>query len=99
MNYATWKLNFSDPKYGTGPEDAISELGGTAEGAWVDGAAEDGATIIGYVSSPQDEVQLFTWQFQNISQEEALDYCLSINPDAYLLEDGRISAPIEVREF
>jgi hypothetical protein len=96
MNYATWKLNFNNAKYGTGPEDVISQLGGWAEGGWVDGVPENGGTIIGYVSSPQDELELEPWEFQNISQEEALDYCLSIDPEAYILDDGRITAPWEM---
>jgi hypothetical protein len=99
MNYATWKLNFENPEYGTGPEDAIAQEGAHAEAGWVDGVAEDGGIIIGYVSSPQDEVKLKTWDFQNITQEEALDYCLSINPEAYILEDGRITAPWEMPRF
>jgi hypothetical protein len=99
MNYATWKLNFTNPEYGTGPEAKILELGGTAQGAWVDGVAEDQGTIIGYLDSPQDEIELAPWQFQNISQVEALDFCLTINPQAYLLEDGTITAPIEESEI
>ncbi len=99
MNYATWKLNFANANYGTGPESKIAELGGSAEGAWVDGIAEDGGTIIGYVSSPQDEIELQKWQFQNISQEEALDFCQAIDENAYLNEEGRIIAPIQKREL
>lgn len=95
MNYATWKLNFSDPDYGTGPEEKILNLGGKAEGAWVDGSIESQGTIIGYLDAPQDELELSAWEFQNITREEALDFCLSINPNAYLLPDGRITAPIE----
>ena len=95
MNYATWKLNFTDPNYGTGPEDAIVALGFTAEGAWVDGQVEDGGTILGYVSDPQNESALATWDFANVTQEDALAFCLAINPEAYLLEDGRIGVPAE----
>jgi hypothetical protein len=95
MNYATWKLNFTDPDYGTGPEAKISELGYGAEGAWVAGEIENGSTILGYVTEPQDAAQLTTWDFQNITQAEALEFCLSINPAAYFLPDGRITAPIE----
>lgn len=95
MNYATWKLNFTNPKYGTGPEDKIAELGFGAEGAWVSGEAEDSGTILGYVTEAQDESELTAWQFSNVSQEAALDFCLAINPEAYLLDDGRITAPIE----
>jgi len=93
MNYATWKLNFTDPNYGTGPEDKIAELGSGAEGGWVDGQAENGGTILGYLTQPVDESELTVWEVQNITQAEALDFCLAINPEAYLLDDGRIAAP------
>jgi hypothetical protein len=95
MNYATWKLNFTDPNYGTGPEYQIAELGYGAEGAWVAGQAEDNGTILGYVTEPQDESQLTAWNFTNITEAEALAFCLAINSNAYLLPDGRITAPLE----
>jgi uncharacterized protein YebE (UPF0316 family) len=95
MNYATWKLNFTDPNYGTGPEDKIAELGFGAEGAWVAGEPENGGTILGYVTEAQDESKLTTWDFTNISQLDALDFCLALDPKAYLLDDGRITAPLE----
>lgn len=96
MNYATWKLNFANPEYGTGPEDTIADLGYGAEGAWVAGGAENGGIILGYLTEPIDETQLTTWQVKNITQSQALDFCLAINPEAYLLDDGRITAPIEL---
>jgi hypothetical protein len=95
MNYATWKLNFTNPEYGTGPEDKIAELGFGAEGAWVQGQAENGGTVLGYVTELQDESELTAWEFTNITQSEALEFCLAINPEAYLLPDGRITAPYE----
>lgn len=95
MNYATWKLNFANPEYGTGPEEKIAELGFGAEGAWVSGEAENGGTILGYVTEEQDESELTAWEFTNLSQAEALAFCLAINSEAYLLEDGTITAPIE----
>jgi hypothetical protein len=94
MNYATWKLNFTDPKYGTGPEDKIGELGFAAEGAWVSGQVEDGGTILGYVTEAQDESQLTAWEFTNISELDAIEFCLAIDPTAYLLPDGRIAAEV-----
>jgi hypothetical protein len=99
MNYATWKLNFTDPKYGTGPEDKVSELGFQAEAAWVDGQIENGGTIVGYLTEPQDETELTPWQFKNISQLEALEFCLAINPEAQLLENGKIAAPLKENEI
>ena len=98
MNYATWKLDFTDPKYGTGPEDRIAELGFGAEGAWVAGEVQNGGTILGYLTEAQDESELTTWDFTNITQAEALAFCQAINSEAYLLPDGRITAPIEEPE-
>jgi hypothetical protein len=95
VNYATWKLNFANPQYGTGPEEKIAELGYGAEGAWVAGKVENGGTILGYVTEPQDESELTAWDFVKISEAEALAFCLAINPEAYLLPDGRITAPYE----
>jgi hypothetical protein len=95
MNYATWKLNFTDPKYGTGPEDKISQMGFGAEAAWVAGEVENGGTVLGYVTEPQDESKLTGWNFSNITPSEALDFCQAINPQAYLLPNGRITAPLE----
>jgi hypothetical protein len=95
MNYATWKLNFTDPNYGTGPEAKIVELGFDAEGAWVAGQLETGGTVLGYVTEPQDESELSAWYFTNITEAEALDFALAINPDAKLLSNGRITAPLE----
>lgn len=95
MNYATWKLNFTDPNYGTGPEDKIAELGFGAEGAWVLGEVENNGTILGYVTEPVDETELTTWQVTNITESEALAFCLALNSEAYLLPDGRITAPTE----
>jgi hypothetical protein len=98
LNYATWKLNFANPDYGTGPEDTIADLGFGAEGAWAAGEVENGGIILGYVTEALDETQLTTWQVTNITQAQALDFCLAINPNAYLLADGRITAPLEVAE-
>lgn len=94
MNYATWKLNWTDPNYGTGPEDKIADLGYSAEGAWLLGEIV-GGTIMGYVTEPQNELELTDWDFTNITEAEALAFCQAINPEAYLLPNGRITAPSE----
>lgn len=93
MNYATWKLNFETPEYGTGPEDAIIATGNTAQGAWSNGEVTDGGTILGYVGAPVNESTLTEWDVKNITEAEALEFCQAINADAYLQEDGRIAVP------
>jgi hypothetical protein len=95
MNYATWKLNFSNSNYGTGPEEAIAQLGFSAEAVWVAGELENNGTVLGYVTEPQDESELSVWNFTNLSEEEALEFCLNLNSQAYLLPDGRITAPFQ----
>lgn len=96
MNYATWKLNFTDPAYGTGPEDKIGELGFAAEASWVNDEPENGGIILGYLTEPQDESELTAWDFTNISESEALAFAQAIDPDAYFLPDGKIAS---AREF
>jgi hypothetical protein len=98
MNYATWKINFTDPNYGTGPENKIAELGFYAQGGWINGELENGGTILGYLTEAQDESELTAWEFTNITEAEALAFCQAINSQAYILPDGRITVPIEEPE-
>jgi hypothetical protein len=96
MNYATWNLNFDNPDYGIGPEEFIGEIGIHAEGAWVLEEGESNTKILGYVSERIDEEEFANWNVLNITEEEAMELCVSINPEAYLLPDGRISAPARI---
>lgn len=96
MKYATWKLNFLDPEYGTGPEPVIVASGGTAEGTWVDGDIADGGTVLGYFTGIATDVS--PWEFGELTQEEALAFVLAIDSTAYLLEDGRIATVLPETE-
>ena len=95
MKYAFWNLVEDEPNYLTGPEPKIVELGGSAEAAWSNGMVEDGADILGYVTGNYDPAELSHWNYQEATQEEALAFCQSINPEAYLLPDGKITIPTE----
>lgn len=95
MNYATWKLNFTDPNYGTGPEERIAAQGFSAEGAWVSGQVENGGTILGYVTGTPVVAVLTPWEYAELTQGEALEFAQAIDPEAFLLEDGKIGAPME----
>jgi hypothetical protein len=99
VNYATWKLNFTDPNYGTGPEDKIAELGFGAEAGWVLGEVENRGLILGYLTEPVDETQLTPWEVRNITQAEALVFCLAINTVAYLFDNGKITIPYTPIEY
>jgi len=95
MKYATWKLNFDNPNYGTGPEEAIAELGAKAEAGWTDGEVQDGATVLGYLDAEIDVSELSLWDFAYITEQEALDFCLALDDEAYLNSDGIIAAPLK----
>lgn len=95
MKYALWSLKEDEPNYLTGPESKIVEMGGSAEASWTNGIVEHSADILGYVNGEFDVTELAHWDYKEISQEQALAFCQSINPEAYLLTDGRIAAPFE----
>jgi len=91
MKYATWNLDFTDPNYGTGPEEEIFNKGGKLEGAWSNGQVENGATILGYLFGETNIDNLEKWNFKIISKEEALDFTKQINPNAFLNDNGYIT--------
>ena len=93
MKYATWILNFDDPKYGTGPDASIAEQGGSAEGSFAEGDITQGARILGYFTGEPTEVE--AWSFTEITQQEALDFVLALDDTAYLAEDGKINIVME----
>lgn len=93
MRYAIWDLVEDIPNYLSGPESKIVKLGGSASGAWPNGVIEHGADILGYIDGDFDPAELSHWNYREVSQAEALAFCQEINPEAYLLPDGRIVAP------
>jgi hypothetical protein len=94
MKYAFWNLDATNPESQTGPEETIALAGGKAEASWTDGEAENNANILGYILE-DFEADLSAWNFRYITQQEALDFCLEIDENAYLLPDGRITAPLQ----
>jgi len=92
MKYATWKLNFTNPEYGTGPEYSITLQGGTAEGSYANGDVTQGAEILGYYTGTP--TALSAWSFKKLTQAKALEFVEAIDPEAYLAEDGRILVPV-----
>jgi len=94
MKYATWKLNFSDLKYGTGPESTIAKQNGTANGAFANGDITNGAEILGYFTG--EPTNLEAWSFTEITQEEALTFVKAIDSTAHVTEEGHIA--VEIKE-
>lgn len=94
MKYALWDLVEESANYLSGPESKIAELGGFAESSWSNGMVEDGADILGYITGDFDSTELSHWNYREITQQEALKFCQSINQDAYLLPNGKIAAPL-----
>jgi hypothetical protein len=96
MRYLTWQLNWNDPQHGTGPEAAIVHQGcGVSASSWVQPNVTSG-TILGYLTAGDPDLsQLMDWQVQELTQGEALEFAQGIDPEAYLLDDGVIAAPMD----
>lgn len=94
MKYATWQFNFIDPKYGTGPEEAISGQSFTAEGAYTFGADLQEVTILGYFTG--NPINLQTWHFEQVTQTEALSMVQAIYANAFVMDDGRINPNVDI---
>lgn len=97
MKYATWILDFTDPEYGTGPEDSIIEQGGTAEGGMPNGDTTKGAEILGYFTG--EPIDLQAWNFTELTQDEALAFVTEIDSTAYVAEDGKIQVKLVEEEI
>ena len=97
MKYATWVLDFTNPKYGTGPEDSIIEQGGTAEGGMPNGNITKGAEILGYFTG--EPIDLQAWNFTELTQDEALAFVTEIDSTAYVAEDGKIQVELVEEEI
>jgi hypothetical protein len=93
VKYATWILNFDDPKYGTGPEAVIGEQGGSAEGSFAEGDITKGARILGYFTGEPKDLE--AWSFTELTQQEALDFVLAFDETAYVTEEGKIGIVYE----
>jgi len=92
VKYATWILDFTDPEYGTGPEQEIVNQGGTAEGGIANGDITQGAEILGYFTG--EPIDLETWSFTELTQDEALAFVTAIDSTAYVADDGKIQVEI-----
>jgi hypothetical protein len=97
MKYATWILDFTNPDYGTGPEASIVAQGGTANGGVASGNIVEGAEILGYFTG--EPTGLETWNFTELTQEEALAFVVAIDSSAYVAENGKIQVELIEREI
>ena len=93
MRYATWRLDWTDPHHGTGPESLIVERGGTAYGMAANPDVITG-TILGVVSGDFDTADLDLWSFTEIDADAALAFAQEIAPEATLDADGQIVWPL-----
>lgn len=95
MRYLVWKLTWAGG-YGTGPEATVAAHGARLEAsAWVNPTVEQGE-ILGNLTGDVDLALLTDWSVRELTQAEALAFAKSIDPAAYLLDDGVIGTPPEV---
>ena len=92
MRYATWRLDWTNPMYGIGPEAEIAQRGGTASGVVAYPDVTTG-TILGIVSGDFNTAGLDLWSFTEIDADAALAFAQQIAPEAAFDADGRIVWP------
>jgi hypothetical protein len=95
IRYLLWRLNWDDPRYGTGPEDAIAQQGARAEASAFASPSVTTGDILGYwTTGSLDLSKLSKWQVRELTQAEALAFARTVAPDAYLLPNGVIGVPM-----
>lgn len=89
MRYALWSLHFEN-ELGTGPEEKAYEFGGRLEAGPANDEVQNGGRILGYIIEDFGDADLSVWQFQEITESEALDFALQLNETAHISSNGRI---------
>jgi hypothetical protein len=94
MIYAKWKLDFSaDPRYGIGPDPIVVGRGDSIHGAFFEGDGNSHNFIYGYLNDGFDYSDLDAWQVTEVTQAEILEKAQALNPECYIGDDGKVTAP------
>ena len=94
LGYATWKLDWTDPQHGTGPEATAAAQGVALSASMFVSPDEYTGAILGYVLSGAIQPgTLDKWHVTELSQAEALAFAQGVAANAYLLPDGVITIP------
>jgi hypothetical protein len=86
MIYLKWKL--SDGASGSGPEETITDRGGSAHAGW---AVDNDGYRIGYLTQTAALTGLETWDVTEQTEAQALSFCQQFYADAEVQSDGYIS--------
>lgn len=93
MNFVTWKLDFSDANYGTGPEEKAALHGVVLSGLISDGEIHTGGRILGSIDGELDLQEFAQWSLQHLTAEEANAFVQEVSPGSHLSENGSIVEP------
>ena len=93
MKYASWNLSSIDTNYMSGPQEAVKLAGGNLVAGMSGGSPEQGSKILGYIMQDFVQVDLSTWNFQELSQHDALLLAQSWDESSFVDDDGFITAP------
>jgi hypothetical protein len=64
---------------------------------WVNPTVEAG-TILGYLDGDMDLGLMGAWNATELAQVDALAFAAAIDPNAYILDDGRIGTTTELEQ-
>jgi hypothetical protein len=88
VRYISWVLTWPGTGfYGYGPEPVAAVDGAFAEASqWVNAAG----VHLGYLHGVVGVVKMADWQAKELNANQALNFAMAIDANAYVLPDGRI---------
>ena len=76
--YVSWKLDWSDPNYGIGPEDGLKKMGTTLHSKFLIGNPTSGR-YYGELDVPVSLDSFSQWDIQELDVEEYLEAAATVN--------------------
>jgi hypothetical protein len=96
MRYLTWKL-VKDGEYFYGPEHIFLKNGDTLESAWTKIDSDGTRISLGYLNGNSTSLsEAITWDVHELNQNDALEFCKAISSLAYVMENEKIGAPLDI---
>lgn len=90
MKYITWKLVWDENNYGYGPEPTAAENGCRLEASqWLNPEDVTGV-ILGYLHGDMNVSLLSSWEAEELTQQQAINFAKMIDSAATVDENGII---------
>lgn len=93
MRYAFWYFWADETGYFHGADEALTSQGFESYAGWCFGEPTNNAKILGYFKGEGNPTGLEKYNFEEITQEQAITYCLEYLPDIEVNQSGELVIP------